>query len=285
VRRVQLSWQRARRRAAEAAYPLRLARRIAPLGATFGERVRLWLAVVSRRRAGRSRRRFRLRLEGASHGLVLTDPSEFQVLASVFLDREYQQPLSPPPRVIVDAGSNVGLSVLFFRSRYPDSRVYAIEPDPETFDRLRLNIEHLPGVDAARLALSDRTGPARFFRSTSESWTSSLFPAGRSLEEVTVEAVTLDEFLTARGLSEVDLLKLDIEGAEYRVLESSQRLAAIRHIVAELHFDIGGYSEGMLREVLADFDVHLSRRTSDGALLTARRRSAGSPKHLREEAP
>jgi FkbM family methyltransferase len=273
---------------AEAVYPLRLAVRVAPLGATLGGRVRLWLAVASRRLPApgsrrRRRRRFLLRLEGASHELVLTDPSEFQLLASFFLDREYEQPLSRPPKVIVDAGSNIGLSVLFFRSHYPDSRVYAIEPDPETFDRLTLNLERLSGVEAAQLALSDQVGRARFFRSTSESWTSSLFPVGRVLEEVTVDTVTLDEFLSAHRLSEVDLLKLDIEGAEYRVLRSSRRLASIRHIVAELHFALGGYSERMLREVLADFDLHLSRRTPDGALLSARRRSARPPADLREE--
>ena len=72
-------------------------------------------------------------------------------------------PLVPEPRVVVDLGSNIGLSILFFRLRFPDAEIYGVEPDPTAFDLLQRNVGGLGGVTVRQAAVGDHGGAATFW--------------------------------------------------------------------------------------------------------------------------
>ena len=65
-------------------------------------------------------------------------------------------------RVIVDLGSHIGTSILFFRVRHPGAEIHGFEPDPRTFARLRANVGALPGVTIDPRAASGSGGRATF---------------------------------------------------------------------------------------------------------------------------
>ncbi|MDE3171799.1 MAG: FkbM family methyltransferase, partial [Gemmatimonadota bacterium] len=145
---------------------------------------------------------------------------------------------SPAPRVI-DAGANIGLAVLFFKALYPEARITAYEPDAGTFAILERNVvgNGLAGVELVNAAVGERAGTATFYTAAggpAGGIGASLDPAWGGVEGRAVRVVRLSEGLDGP----VDLLKLDVEGAEYgvvRELVASGRLALVREAVIECH--------------------------------------------------
>lgn len=217
---------------------------------------------------------------GSMLSAVVADLSELKVIHEVFVLSCYDLPDAGSPRVIVDAGSNVGISILHFSERYPQARIIGIEPHPGTFERLRANTAHLPGVELVRAALTDEEGTVSLFAGD-ESWAASLTPGDHGDHQIRVPAVTLDEIVLELELETIDILKLDIEGAERSVLTSSSVLDRVRMIVFEFHQEHSPESLWALLGKLDDF--RLVRLRGDSGVhplvtLTRSRGVAGSPR-------
>lgn len=191
----------------------------AALTAPLRDRLRWRTAVTARLRVGQLVVAWRL-----------GPKSDFGVLQEIFTQRAYELSI-PTPSVILDLGSHMGASLLYFRSRYPDARIIGVEPDPRTFERLRQNAAQL-GVEVRHAAVTPRDGEVTFYPAR-QGWSSSLYPNGS--DPVVVTGRSLDSLLDELGLATVDLLKLDVEGAEHDLLASSRRLSDVRMIVGELH--------------------------------------------------
>lgn len=157
----------------------------------------------------------------------------------MFLNDEYYVKLRRNS-TIVDLGSEIGLSVTYFKLTYPNAHILAFEPDPASFTLLRQNIDvnRMKNVKAYDCALSDKVGTLPFYidSKVDGSLTMSLYPA-RQQRKITVNVKRLSSFLVGR----VDLLKMDIEGAELSVLKDlvkSRKIALIGNMVIEYHHHI-----------------------------------------------
>jgi FkbM family methyltransferase len=239
--------------------------RILLLWAEFRLRARL--------RMGRARpRRVRLRLGETEVDWWVADRSDFDVLVSVFIFGEYEGPLPAEASLIVDLGSHVGTTVLYWRQRFPDSEIVAVEPDPEAFERLSRNLGGDPRTTLVNAAIASRSGPIRF-ASSSHGWSSHL--ARDEEEAVDVPGLTFPELLDGTtGGRPIDLLKIDIEGAEWNVLDSD--LSSVRTIVVETH-DSSGEPAGdpALAQVAARERMHQVRTDWDAVSWLVRDGSAG----------
>lgn len=132
--------------------------------------------------------------------------------------------------VALDVGANIGPVTLAMSRWAPRGRVYALEPAPSNFAYLLANLaaNHAGNVAAERIALYDREGPLDFAVSDDDP-AGSHVPAGDGGATTTVEATTLDRFVDERGIARLDLVKMDVEGSEVRVLRGGARtLAALR---------------------------------------------------------
>jgi FkbM family methyltransferase len=144
--------------------------------------------------------------------------------------------------VIIDCGSNIGLSVLFFKRLYPNARIIAFEPDPETFEMLEKNVaaNHLRDVTLHNCALSEQDGVLTLYRPE----TAGSLRMSRAFERIGGKATTVASRRLPPFVTEpVDLLKMDIEGAEHAVLPdlaASGKLDLIRKIHLEYHHHIVG---------------------------------------------
>ena len=65
----------------------------------------------------------------------------------------YDSGFRPAPRVVVDAGANIGLSTVFFANKFPQAKIVAIEPEPSNFAMLRDNVAPYPNVTPVQAAL------------------------------------------------------------------------------------------------------------------------------------
>ena len=159
---------------------------------------------------------------------------------TIFVNQDYAFESAAARPLVIDCGSNVGLSVLFQKIEHPDCRVLAFEPDPRTFAVLEQNVavQGLRDVQLHNRAVFSAAGPVDFHHDPAKpgsvcmSLRSERMPATQ-----TVEAVTLSSFMD----EEVDFLKLDVEGAEMAVLEEvarSGKLRLIREMAVEYHHHV-----------------------------------------------
>lgn len=155
--------------------------------------------------------------------------------------------LKTDPETIVDLGANRGFSTLFWRCRFPNAQLHGIEMNADSIKRCRRLFadNQLPGT-FHQVAIGDRDGTLRFRPHASH--TRHRLEKLLSAEEqehsyqggaVEVPCLTLGSFLRKQGIERVDLLKVDIEGAEQFLLETVESWAgAVRLVLLEIHHNI-----------------------------------------------
>lgn len=203
----------------------------------------------------------RLPAEGCE---VLLRPatSDLPTFRQVILNREYDSPdLPAQAATIVDAGGNIGLSAVVFAARYPTARLIVVEPDAANFALLARNTA----------AFGDRIVPERaaLWTHDGEIAFATQDAAGRSLGAwggqvvagaggETVPCVTMDTLIRRHGLDRIDILKVDIEGAEAEVFadRATGWLDRVGMVIVETHDRFKPGSRQAVTEALArDFDM------------------------------
>jgi FkbM family methyltransferase len=157
------------------------------------------------------------------------------------------QQILRPGMTFVDVGANWGYFTLCAAHLVgPTGRVVSIEVDPRACRTLKANIERnkLESVTALEMAASDASGVLRLHEYEGRANESGNFgltgaeATGTPRRQFDVAASRLDDVLDRAGIEQVDLLKMDIEGAEARALSGLRRALAdrrIKHLVLEVH--------------------------------------------------
>ena len=175
-----------------------------------------------------------------------------------------------PGMVVVDVGANIGIySMLSAKCVGPRGTVHAFEPTPESFAQLRTNVElnKFSCLRLNQLALADEAGTSTLYlyeqnamnSLSQQDW------VGKALGQVVVNTNTLDEYLLAENVRQVDLLKIDAEGAEMAVLKGAEHLLSGPHspvVVCEFTDKTTrnfGYRAAELREHLEKLGYNLFR--------------------------
>ncbi len=156
----------------------------------------------------------------------------------IFMRMAYALPLERPLRVIVDAGANIGLTSLYYANQYPDARILALEPASANFSQLCKNVTAYPQITPIRAALWDRLDQIAIVNPLARHGTFQIW-GGNDPEAVVLEhtpTMTVVDLLSTNGLTMIDLLKIDIEGAEVEVFAApSAWINMVSVIVIELH--------------------------------------------------
>ncbi|GJD43625.1 hypothetical protein AFCDBAGC_1477 [Methylobacterium cerastii] len=134
-----------------------------------------------------------------------------------------------PGCTFLDIGANIGAYALFVAAfAGPRARILAVEPQPDIFDRLTYNIAQNPfhTVKAVACAVADKAGELTLFVDPRNRGESSLKIVGTNESaQIKVPAVTLMDLVRTEGLTRIDAIKLDVEGAEDLILEPFLREA------------------------------------------------------------
>ena len=178
---------------------------------------------------------------GIKHPVYLrlrtTDVSLFSEIILVL--GEYNFELARAPKVIIDAGANIGLTSVFFANKYPSAKIIAIEPELSNYKMLQRNVACYPSVTAVHGALWNENQDIRICDSGTGQWGFQTFRADEHTvrpKESYVRGIRLDKLIEDCGLGCVDILKIDIEGSEKEVFESSAPwIDKVGVIMVELH--------------------------------------------------
>lgn len=132
------------------------------------------------------------------------------------------------PEVILDLGSYDAMQSIEFAIAFPKAKIYAFECNPANIRKCHDNIKNFKNIEIIPKAVFNKNGNIKFFPVISNPGASSLFKASGkydkiekySHEEITVEAIRIDTWAKERGIKKIDLIWLDLQGAEYEALES-----------------------------------------------------------------
>ena len=160
-------------------------------------------------------------------------PSFAGIFHNYFRREQFRFPVEGESPLIIDGGANAGLSVFYWKHLCPGARVCAFEPDPKAFAALTANCGDLAGVSLKQLALWTHSDGMSFTAEGSDGgYLSQLVPKKDSRKEIRVQSVRLRDLL----VEPVELLKLDIEGAEIEVLlDCAERLSLVKWMFVEYH--------------------------------------------------
>lgn len=131
-----------------------------------------------------------------------------------------------PIRTVFDVGANSGQTTLLIKQRFPSAAVHAFEPISTTHASLERSVLGIDRVTAHRLALCEQVGRATMTAATN-SVLNCLVPdaeAGGLAGTETVDTDTVDHFCASHGIATIDILKVDSEGADLRVLQGAEAM-------------------------------------------------------------
>ncbi|OLD57943.1 MAG: hypothetical protein AUI54_00720 [Acidobacteria bacterium 13_1_40CM_2_56_5] len=164
-------------------------------------------------------------------------PNFYLLCKDLFVRKLYHFTAQAADPRILDCGGNIGMSILYFKHVYPQSRIIAFEPDPAIFPYLKDNVgeNRLDNVTLMQAAVTKEEGTLAFYSdglygSCLANHASRGIPEGWTRYDV--PCVRLSKYLD----EPVDLLKMNIEGAEYDVIsECAGRLRQVRELIIEYH--------------------------------------------------
>jgi FkbM family methyltransferase len=189
--------------------------------------------------------------------------TDVSLCREILIDAQYDCELSIPPRIIIDAGANVGLAAINYANRYPNSKIVAIEPEQSNYEMLRKNVEHYPNVVSIHAALWKEERELEIFDQGANTTFRTLESRqSASIHRRSTRGVTLDKLMADLGIDYVDLLKVDVEGSEREIFaHSRQWIGKVGVIAVEIHDWIqSGCSESVLS---ATRDFGLTWRKGD----------------------
>lgn len=173
-------------------------------------------------------------------GIILADSLSFVAgYEEIFKRENYKVDFPTSEPFIIDCGSNIGLSIIYFKSKFPKSTIIGFEPDPKIFNVLKKNVSGFEKVTLHNKAVSKEKGKLSFV--SEGGFSGRLNDEADSGNVIVVEAEPLTYYIDRK----IDLLKIDIEGAEYEVLQEIQpKLQMVDKIFIEYH-SIYGKSQNL----------------------------------------
>lgn len=161
---------------------------------------------------------------------------DLETFEEIFLTNLYNTNIQFEPKTIVDAGANVGLASLFFHLKYAEASIVALEIESKNSESIRKNTHGIPNFELIEKGLFNRKS---FFKIEDPYNASNSFQIREveANEQYDIESITLDEILNEKKWDTIDILKIDIEGAEKQLFESNFEnwLPKTKVIMVETH--------------------------------------------------
>lgn len=167
--------------------------------------------------------------------------SDASVFTQVFGSLEYNINIRFQPETIIDAGANIGLAAVYFINKYPKSKIISVEPENSNFELLQRNVSNYKSVHTIQRAISNKANQyVNVVDDDNGEWgftTEVKEESDNKNVKGFVKTITIGEIMEENELKQIDILKIDIEGAEKELFESAfeKWMPKTRCIIIELH--------------------------------------------------
>jgi len=185
--------------------------------------------------------------------------SDSRVFYEIFGDKIYDCGKLENVAYIIDAGANIGAASIFFAMSYPKAKIVAVDPSSSNISILRKNISFYPNIVAREAAIWPRKEALHFTNPDFEHWALRVEKCDE--EDANFAAVTIPMLMEEQGLPRIDILKMDIEGAEKEVLLESDPswLHSVRLLIIELHGEMARERFDEVNSMMEQHGLHLIR--------------------------
>lgn len=174
------------------------------------------------------------------------------IYREIFLWKEYEFFTNKKNPMIIDCGSHIGISILYFKKLYPHARIIGFEPSPKTFKFLQKNLRqnNIHGVTLMNVALAGKKGSIPFYTAKNIhgrwAWSDSAIKHNeydeRYYQTIHVPTVKLSSYIN----QPIDLIKIDVEWMELEVLHEIEKKL---HLVREIIFDFHGSKDNHIEKL------------------------------------
>jgi FkbM family methyltransferase len=167
---------------------------------------------------------------------IRKNPYDYATFEEVLLREDYNIDFGFEPRTIIDGGANIGLTSIYFASKYPQTKIVAVEPDKENFLMLEKNTKQYQGISVLNAGIWNR-------KANLEIVNAGLGNNAFTVKEVkddsknSINALAISDIIDLQRWKNADVVKLDIEGSEKKVFESGYELwlPNVKVLIVELH--------------------------------------------------
>ena len=166
----------------------------------------------------------------------------YEILLKSKYKREYYFPEELKPKVIFDIGGNIGITSVYLASLFPEAQIYTFEPLKENFEILKKNTSQFNNIEVFNFGLGAKNGSFKLYLSDDEEnygGVSFYYEVEGNMSEpyTECEVKNVNDVIQEIGVTSVDLIKIDTEGAEYDILTNIkvEFLNKTSWITGELH--------------------------------------------------
>lgn len=161
---------------------------------------------------------------------------DLSIFYEVFYSKVYSIPKKYLPKSverILDLGANIGCSTLYFHEQFPNAKIVAVEASKSNYLVLEKNLEFNKNITPIHAAINDKEGLVQIV-DTEFAYNSKI--SANPNEGYEVKAITVDKIMSQENWTSIDLLKIDIEGAEKALLQNNNSwLQHVKCIIMEIH--------------------------------------------------
>ncbi len=171
----------------------------------------------------------------------IKDIDELSILFEIFENNVYSIKKTDKKIIILDIGANIGLFAIYCKYLCPNSTIYSFEPNPKAYNNIIKNIKlnkfNEDNIILNNFGLSDKTKDAILYINKRDADATTINPNGFIKKKLDIRLKSFKGFLKDKRIKKIDILKIDIEGGEYELLESLSKsdFKKIKSIQIEIH--------------------------------------------------
>jgi len=171
-----------------------------------------------------------------NHVLIRPGTSDASTFEKIFLWKQYKIDLNEESDFIVDAGANIGLSSIWFANLFPEATIVAIEPDQNNYKLLLANCKSYPNINPVKAAIWGESCKL-ILSNPGARFDSYQYIEMEEEANLSVQAYDIKTILKMFDKKKIDILKIDIEGAEENMFSNNYEewIECVSVIIIELH--------------------------------------------------
>ncbi len=208
-----------------------------------------------------SSRKYNVKMSGRKFDLLIrTYKGDISIFNEIFWKKTYSIPSNylKNPHTIIDLGAHVGFTSVFYSLQYPDSKVYSVEASKKNFNILKENVKTFENITAINKVIYPSDGQI-LFDDSGVSYNTKISSKGDLME-----SISMNTLMNTYNIEKIDLIKIDIEGAEKELLKSNNSWLEITdNIIIELHLP---YDIDELKSDLGNFDFKIITPNKENGL-------------------
>lgn len=202
--------------------------------------LKIYILRCLRKLGGLGGSKFKLYFQGLPF-TIRVGSSDVSVVEQVFVGEEFDFLRNNNINNIIDLGANIGASAFYFKRMFPEAEIYCVEPDANNFLLLKENTKLLKNVNLICAAIMGASGKVSLKNEVSNE-VSKNYEWGYQFKvdpSGIIPGYSFNDFIKLHHITSVDLLKIDVEGAEFEIFNSIKDcdFLKIKIITVEIHSD------------------------------------------------